>query len=180
MSTSTFRPCMAPWVLPAEVSTQSNPIPRPSARVLLIDEADRLLLFRAVLQDGADVWITPGGGIRPGETYEQGALRELWEETGLADVKLGPHVWDRRHVWRWGEDWYESMERFFLLRTPAFDVSWAALDPEEETSLGEHRWWSVPEITAATSERFAPRRIGELISPILTGEVPAQPIDTGR
>lgn len=171
---------MAPWAFPSEVSTQSDPIPRPAARVLVIDEADRLLLFRAVLQDRDDIWITPGGGLRHGETYEEAALRELSEETGLEGVTLGPHVWDRRHVWRWGEDWYESIEQFFLLRTPTFDVSRAALDPEEETTLGEHRWWNVPEIMVATTETFAPRGIGKLISPVLRGEVPARPIDAGE
>ena len=39
-----------------------------------------MLLFR---WKPPNVWITPGGGLKPSETYEQAALRELWEETGV-------------------------------------------------------------------------------------------------
>ncbi|TPX01005.1 NUDIX domain-containing protein, partial [Schumannella luteola] len=39
------------------------------ARVLLFDREDRLLLFRTTAPDssGADRWLTPGGGVDPGE-----------------------------------------------------------------------------------------------------------------
>ncbi len=55
-----------------------------SARVLLLDEADRLLLFSCRDESaGITRWYAVGGGVRPGESHEQAALRELREETGL-------------------------------------------------------------------------------------------------
>jgi len=69
------------------------PLPRPSARVLLLDEADRLLLFSSRDESaGITRWYAVGGGVRPGESHEQAALRELREETGLTGVALGPEV----------------------------------------------------------------------------------------
>lgn len=53
----------------------------PTASALLFDADRRVLLVRHA--DG-DIWTTPGGMIEPGETPADAAVRETWEETGLA------------------------------------------------------------------------------------------------
>ena len=154
---------------------------RRTARVLVIDEADRVLLLRTQLphRKEASVWLTPGGGLKPGETHEEGAIRELWEETGLTGVDLGPWVWRRQVVWRWGDRIYEAHERFFILWVPRFSLSpGVSVDLESETVL-EHRWWSVPELQAAAGPSFAPTLIGEHMAAILEGRLPDTPIDVG-
>ncbi len=59
---------------------------RPSARAIILDEDDRILLCRfEFLRDGQHVvvWATPGGGVEPGETLLAALRRELLEEVGL-------------------------------------------------------------------------------------------------
>lgn len=52
----------------------------PSVAVMVLDEARRVLLVRA-LDTGS--WQTVGGAVDPDETPADAAVREAWEETGL-------------------------------------------------------------------------------------------------
>ena len=69
---------------------------RVAARVVLLDPANRVLLFRYVEPWSRHaIWATPGGGLEPGETDAAAACREVVEETGLTDVALSPIIWTR-------------------------------------------------------------------------------------
>ena len=164
------------------VGSRHKPEFRPAARVLLIDDSNKVLLFRVGLPQRPDsrLWITPGGGIDPGETREDAALRELYEETGLRAVELGPCIWKRRHTWQWGEKWIESDEWFYLLRAPSFEAVPTAPDEWELQYVLEHRWWRLSELVAnRNAETFVPRGLPELLPPILAGDIPEQPIEVG-
>ncbi|MGX4734530.1 NUDIX domain-containing protein [Kitasatospora griseola] len=68
---------------------------RRSARAVVLDEHDRILLCRHVVPEltGAVVVRTaPGGGVEPGETVLAALRRELREEAGLTLGADPPHV----------------------------------------------------------------------------------------
>ena len=162
------------------ISREDPPIRR-TGRVLVIDQTDRILLLRTQLPHRKElsVWLTPGGGLNSGETHRAAALRELWEETGLTGIELGPCVWKRQVLWQWGDLWYEARERFYLLRTQRYSLAPAvSVDLETENVL-EDRWWSLPEIEEASHADFAPQRIATLAAPLVAGHIPTAPVDVG-
>lgn len=160
-----------------------TPILRPTARVLLLDPDDRLLLFRAAQPDretGRPFWFPAGGGVEPGETYEACAIRELFEETGIVDCTLGPCVWTRDVVAPFGGMLYRFEERYFVVRlAKAYEISVANHTAEELVMLAEHRWWSASAI-ASSPDIFVPRALAELLPAVLRGLVSAEPLHVTR
>ena len=69
---------------------------------MLLDETGRVLLARFEY-GGKAWWVAPGGGLEFAETHEEAAQREIGEETGLDLRNLGPWIWTREHVFRFGE-----------------------------------------------------------------------------
>ncbi|MTA82269.1 MAG: NUDIX domain-containing protein, partial [Actinobacteria bacterium] len=70
----------------------SRPPHRRVSRILLYDERDAVLLMLTaspLLSTPVIRWLTPGGGVEPHETHHDGAVRELFEETGLVVDNLG-------------------------------------------------------------------------------------------
>ncbi len=151
--------------------------PRLAARAVLLDDLGRALLFRIHAPgDPARVfWITPGGGLEPGETETEALRRELLEETGLAAPEIGPCVWVRDLVFRWGDRHIRQRESYYLVRCPAFEVDTSRHLEEERTFLQRHRWFTLDEL-AAWPERLVPAGFADLLAPLLRGDLPRQPL----
>jgi 8-oxo-dGTP pyrophosphatase MutT (NUDIX family) len=139
----------------------TTPVARRAARVLLIDAAGRVLLFRGgdpVAPERGTWWFTPGGGLDPGESHAEAAARELFEETGLLvpSEQLGDCVHRAQSAFSFAGQDFEQDSCFFLLRVEAHEVDTAGFQELEAASIVEHRWWSAAELRELTDALYPP------------------------
>ena len=137
-------------------------IPRPAARILLVDRDDRVLLMRFTPDDRPPLWCTPGGKVDDGESYEEAARRELWEETGLT-LDCGPQVARRQVQFETFEgDQVDADERYFRIDVDPCEIAAGALTELERRVLHSWRWFAIDEL-ADWPEAIFPADLAEML-----------------
>ena len=105
-----------------------TPEPHPHVRekvYVCTTQGDQVLVFRHVDAPEAGIQV-PGGTVQPGESLPEAALREAFEETGLAGLEI---------VAALGEAWFDMAAKgtrgdlhhrhFFHLRSPEpLPITW--------------------------------------------------------
>jgi 8-oxo-dGTP pyrophosphatase MutT (NUDIX family) len=147
-------------------------IERRAARVVLVADG------HVLLQQGFDPgrpgdgpwWLTPGGGLKDGESIEDGAVREVFEETGLrlSSEQLGPVIATRVCFFEFEHRQFRQSESFFAVGVERFTPQHHGWDEVEQRALLDHRWWSVDELRA-TDETVYPSQLADVVQAILDG-----------
>jgi 8-oxo-dGTP pyrophosphatase MutT (NUDIX family) len=153
---------------------------RQAARVVLLNRDRHVLLLSA--SDPVDRakppwWEIPGGGIDPHESSDDAARRELYEETGITDVEIGPCVWTQHSVFDFAGMHFDQHERVHVAWCDdAHDVQPAALEMFEAAAFSGHRWWDLDSLLASV-EPVLPHRLREFLPALVAGDLPTEPVD---
>ena len=144
---------------------------RECAKVLLVDEQDRVLLLCGIDRTKADVapwWFTVGGAREAGETLAEAAVRETHEETGLWISDPGPVVFTRSFSWDFEGAHYDQEEAFFLVRVESFEPLAAGWTLTEMETIRGSRWWSIGELRSS-DEAIFPENLADQLERLLSG-----------
>src|SRR5437764_4508516 len=106
---------------------------------LFVENGDRLALIRKP-HFAPGIWRTPGGGIKPGEDFVSGVVREGLEEIGAA-IELDRYLVRAEAVFRHGGQAVPWQTHVFAATTDAEEL--APLDVEE---IEAARWGSAAEL----------------------------------
>ena len=103
-------------------------------------------------------WISPGGGVDPGESDEEALRRELREELGFEDFEIGPVLFESERWFLLEQGYGGQRNRVYLVRVPRFEARvvsearaarWFTLE-----ELGREPWrpWEYESLVSSASD----------------------------
>jgi 8-oxo-dGTP pyrophosphatase MutT (NUDIX family) len=158
-------------------------VERTSVRVVVRDRSGDVLLFETIdarTPETGTWWELPGGGMEPGESVAQTAVRELHEETGFAASvdEVGFPTWTRTATYLRRGRRILQHELVVALAVPELRPAPArdGRTAEELEDYVGHRWWPVDDV-CASADRFFPGRLPSLLASFLAGEPIDEPFE---
>ena len=150
----------------------TTPDLRRAARVIVLDETDRVLLLR-IDDHGRIFWATPGGSLEEGESEEAAARREVAEELGLDGITLSPPLARRTKDHLVGTTQRRQVETYYLTRVNAAQAD--AATGTQTDNIQARRWWRPSDI-AVSSDPVYPVGLADLVQAYLKEGAPASPV----
>ena len=128
------------------------------------DERLQILLLKTRPGRG-EFWQPVTGGVEDGESFEDAALREVEEETGLA---LSPDKLIKLSSFEFEGQWGKAVEQGFAIEVPARLVGKKVLlDPKEHT---EFQWVLADEAVVKTHFESNQKILAEFITTTRKGQ----------
>jgi 8-oxo-dGTP pyrophosphatase MutT (NUDIX family) len=162
---------------------------RQAARAVVLDDRDRVLLLRArdPFHPGkGQWWELPGGGMEPGEPSGTAAAREVYEETGLVDVEVGPCVWRHDARFTFAGMRFDQLEHIHVARwrgrVAGGEYAPGGLEMIEAMAFDGFEWWSAADLAELVEQgaRVIPPWLAEQLPRYLAEGPPAEPIHLGE
>jgi len=133
---------------------------RPCAGIMLVNRAGKVFAGQRLDNPGSDAWQMPQGGIDDGESAEEGALRELEEETGISRDLVTILAQTQDELFYdlpeellgriWGGKWRGQRQKWFLMRFNGADS-----DVDITTAHAEFSCWEWADVAQLT-DRVVP------------------------
>lgn len=153
------------------------------ARIVAINPDNEVLLLQYRQERSLDPeqpellewWVPPGGALHGDESFEEAAVRELQEETGIRVTGPGSWVWTRTLKLRVENEDRLQVERYYMVRVSPPDTLRNST-PDEE--IADMQWWSLDPLRESDAV-FFPESLAELVEPLLDGRLPPEPLQIG-
>lgn len=111
-------------------------------------------------------WTMPGGGLDPGESPTEGALRELREETGWTDLAPGRLLCTWEHDFTWHGTPVRQHEHIYVTcgphRGPIGDVS----EVHRTDRILGWRWWTPADLADPDADALWPPQLPALLAAV--------------
>lgn len=133
---------------------------RNCSRALIINKENKILLqrFEFPKNNGNKIlWVTPGGGLKNNESYEDALLRELYEELGIKIKIYEAPVLILDVPIDGIKETFISHEVYYLISfRENIDIFLNNMTNNEKNTFKGMKWWSKEELYSLNPNEYAP------------------------